>query len=310
MNLLFKLGIVSVAGFSLSVSAGDLLTGRKSLEKYETIKIWEGTPPGNWVTPHPEVKKTFNLAKGQPPLEAIFNVSQPEITVIEPPQGKSNGTAMVVLPGGGFMMLSMSLEGYNVGEWLAEQGITAFVLKYRVKDQKIPYDDFVKDPKPYQIAFDKFLDATEPALAISSADALQAMRIVRNNAAKYSIASDKVGMMGFSAGAITTIRALEISDKSTRPNFAASLYGASLKSPVVSDKIPLFIGHAQDDPAVPVEKSLQIFEAWKRAKAPVEMHIYENGGHGFGLGAPGTATVDWTLDFKKWLKMHGLINKD
>lgn len=309
MKCLLKVGLACIAGVAWGLHAEDRFLNSNISANPDVLKLWDGTPPGEWKTPHPEARKTFPMANSQPSLDAVFNVSQPDVTVIKPTKGRSNGAAMVVLPGGGFMMLSISLEGYNVGKWLADQGITAFVVKYRVKDQKIPYDNFIKDPTPYSIAFDKYLDAIEPALAVSTDDALQAMRVVRNNAEKYHIDSNKVGMIGFSAGAITTIRALEVSDESTRPNFAASLYGASLKSPDAPKNIPLFIGHAQDDPAVPVEKSLQIFEAWKRVKAPVEMHIYENGGHGFGLGTPGTSTAEWTEDFKKWLVLHHITTQ-
>lgn len=308
-NLFLNIFLFSITSTSFNIFAAPVVKNNESpKDKYETFKLWPDSPPEKWETSRPETSKSFKFNKNMPKMKAVFNVTQPELTVIRPAPDKSNGAAMVVIPGGGFMMLSMSMEGYDIGKWLADRGITAFVLKYRVKDLNIPYNDYIKDPSPYKIPFDKYLETIEPSLNVSSSDALQAMRIARSKTKEYGLDKNKIGMIGFSAGAITTIRAIERSDNLDRPNFAASIYGASLHSPKVPSKIPLFIGHAVDDPSVPVEKSVQIYNAWKNANAPVEMHLYQNGGHGFGLGNPGTSTMIWSNNFESWLKINKIIN--
>jgi acetyl esterase/lipase len=214
---------------------------------------------------------------------------------------------VLVIPGGGFMVLAMHHEGYDVGRWLASHGITAFVLKYRVKDLQIPYADYVKDPAPYNHPFDKFLEVTEPSLAVAAMDAQQSMRLIRSQAKSFGIDPAKVGMMGFSAGAITTVRALQTNDVMARPDFAVPVYGASLREPAAKGAPPLFLVHAADDPSVPSFKSIDLYQTWRKANAPVELHMFEHGGHGFGLGKPGTPAAAWPELFLNWLKTNKFI---
>jgi acetyl esterase/lipase len=140
------------------------------------------------------------------------------------------------------------------------------------------------------------------------ADGLQALRYVRANAAKYNIDPNKVGFMGFSAGAMTTMRVVLNGAAGERPNLAAPIYGALQpgKSPP-ADGPPLFIAAAQDDPQVPVRKSAEIFSAWKGAGLPAELHIYESGGHGFGMLTRNKASDSWPVAFETWLRGHGWI---
>jgi dienelactone hydrolase len=115
-------------------------------------------------------------------------------------------------------------------------------------------------------------------------------------------------MMGFSAGAMTTMGAVLESDVASRPDFAAPIYGAMpVDSKPAKDGPPVFIAVAADDHTVAAAKSIAIFQAWQGAGRPAELHVYETGGHGFGLGKPGTASAHWTAAFESWLKGRGLI---
>jgi acetyl esterase/lipase len=156
--------------------------------------------------------------------------------------------------------------------------------------------------------FDKREQAHEANAQIAMADGLQAVRYVRANAAKYDINPDKIGFMGFSAGGMTTMRVVVNSPAGERPNFAAPIYGGM--QPGISppkDGPPLFIAAAQDDPQVPVRKSVDIFSAWKDAGLPAELHIYETGGHGFGMLKRNKASDTWPVAFEAWLRGHGWI---
>ena len=209
---------------------------------------------------------------------------------------------MIVCPGGGFMALAIKHEGTDVAQWLADRGITAFVLKYRVRALSTfrPRNDARSHPELWEVHASEL----EPGRKIAVADGIQALRYVRSHAASYGIAPDKVGFMGFSAGALTTMGVILDGDAADRPNFAAPIYGTMEDKAPPKDGPPLFIVAAQDDPAVPVSKSVQIYSNWTAAGLSAEMHLYERGGHGFGdlkLGAP---IDEWMGAFDAWLRDH------
>lgn len=269
----------------------------------EVIRIWPGQPPGTEDWSGAETNTSIKLP-GESELSMITNVTTPTLTVFRPAIGNVNGTAMIVIPGGGFQSLAMDHEGYDVAKWLAARGITAFVLKYRVR--MIPGFKMPPDLRGHPERFREFAATFEKGRPTAIADASQAMRYVRTNAKHFGIAMDRVGMMGFSAGAITTMGVILNGTADERPDFAAPIYGAMIedKAPPVSGP-PLFLVVTQDDNAVPAAESLQIYDRWTAAKLPAELHIYERGGHGFGMRKVKAPVAQWTQAFEAWLASHG-----
>ena len=139
------------------------------------------------------------------------------------------------------------------------------------------------------------------------ADATQSIRFLRANAARFGIAPDRLGMIGFSAGAITTMAMATNEAPADRPNFAAPIYGALLEKEPPAGGPPLFIAATQDDDAVPAGESVAIFSRWSAAGLPAELHIYERGGHGFGMMKKNKPVDGWTAAFEAWLRSHGWI---
>lgn len=239
----------------------------------------------------------------------VHNVSRPTLTPFFPPAGKANGTAVVIAPGGGFMMLSMSSEGWDVARWLASQGVTAFVLKYRLTPT--PPDM----PGTMAAIRQKLFSGDEAARAevfregtrLATDDAKQALSLVRANAAKWKIDPGKIGFMGFSAGAMTTLALVRESGPATIPAFVAPIYGP-LSTPAVplpTKLPPLWTSLAADDPIFGKD-DLGLVSAWKATGATVELHLYAKGGHGYGYaGVPGTTTVHWPEQFLAWLRSNG-----
>ncbi|MBA3667145.1 MAG: alpha/beta hydrolase [Sphingomonas sp.] len=232
-------------------------------------------------------------------VHIITNVTMPSLTVFRPPSGRSNKTAVIVVPGGAFRALPWDLDGLETARWLTQHGITAFVLKYRVRPPS--------PGAPVDRSFDDFARRTQGARDIAVADAEQAMRFVRSHSKQFGIAPDRIGMIGFSAGAMITVIAADASDPSVRPDFAASLYGALLKpSGPSAGAAPLFIVAAQDDPEAPPIRSADMFVRWTNAKVPAELHIYQRGGHGFAFRPHHLPADSWPEALEAWLASRGI----
>lgn len=219
---------------------------------------------------------------------------------------------MIVLPGGGFNSLEWGREGVEVARWLTDRGVTVFLLKYRVTSiglvTKIKMGTLLIMRRPNM--FPKLMAMVEPSRRTALEDALQAVRVVRSDAQQYGISQDRIGMIGFSAGAITTMGVVLEADPASRPNFAATLYGSALNEKGPSkDGPPLFIVHCENDPIIPVSESRNIYQAWLKAGLPAELHVYPTGVHGFGMQPrPGTAAVAWPQAFETWLRGLGVIS--
>lgn len=263
---------------------------------HQVIPIWPAAAPGTtWSGPETDARTS--------PMRWISNVTTPTITVFRPAPGTANGNAMIVCPGGAFIGLAFGYEGTDVATWLAQRGVTAFVLKYRVhfpKNVHIPNSTDSKD-------FDKGLAEMEPGRRLAVADGVQALRYIRANAAYFGIKQDRIGIMGFSAGAMTTLGVTMDSAPMDRPNLAASIYGVMENQAVPSDAPPIFVAAAADDQTIPIKKSLNIFAAWHDAGRSAELHVYEKGGHGFGMIEHHTTSDNWTSDLENWLRAHGWI---
>lgn len=240
----------------------------------------------------------------------VRNVTQAAVYPVRPPAGKANGTAVVIAPGGAFLSLAFDTEGMMVANYLAEQGITSFVLKYRVDPTPTENADFLKvvgarigggNPRRSRI------DPNESkAIALAQEDGLAAVRWVRAHAGEYGIDPARIGIMGFSAGGMTAMNVATAYDVAGRPDFVGVIYGAAPSRPVPQDAPPVFIAVAADD-GVLAHASVPIFEDWRAAGKSAELHIYAAGEHGFGMRKMGTSADNWSEHFLQWMKSGRLV---
>jgi acetyl esterase/lipase len=227
------------------------------------------------------------------------NVTQAALYPVLPKAGTANGAAVIIAPGGGFQLLSMDSEGFRVAEFLAERGVTAFVLKYRLAQMPpaaVPAAPALTNPSP----------TTAQATLLAQADGLAAMKWVRAHAADYGLKTDKIGFMGFSAGGTTTTNVVLNADKDSRPDFVGVVYGGITPGATVpADAPPVFIMVAADDRTMG-DRALPIYQAWRAAGRSAELHIYARGAHGFGMRTQGTSSDHWAEDFYAWMKAEVL----
>ena len=281
------------------------------------LKAVEANPPRPIPAP---VMKRIPLAAGgslsTEIWESMFgqvqlrDVTQPALYPVLPPSGKSNGTALVIAPGGAFLSLSFDNEGMLVAKKLAAQGVTCFVLAYRLeptpKDSaafmQVVAKRFSGGPKQRTRA-----DLNEsPAVLQAQEDGLAAIRYLRAHAADYHIDPKRIGMIGFSAGGITTMNVATAYDAASRPDFIGVIYGAAPARPVPKDAPSAFIALAADD-GLMGHAGVPIFEDWRAAGKPVELHIYTAGDHGFGMRNTGTSADNWSEHFTQWMRASKLL---
>ncbi|WP_197901632.1 alpha/beta hydrolase [Rhodocytophaga rosea] len=272
------------------------------------IALWPNGAPGekgNIGEEKDMSKPTDNKVAGRE-LIRLGNVSNPTITVYRPSKEKDTGAAMVVCPGGGYHILALDLEGTEVCEWLNSIGVTAILLKYRV---------------PVREGLPRYAPPLQ--------DAQRAMGIVRSRAAEWGISPNRIGIMGFSAGAHLsaalstnydkrTYPAVDAADQvSCKPDFTMLIYPAYLTATDKSEKIapelpitastsPTLLIQTQDD-GIPVENSVYYYLALKNAGVPVEMHLYPKGGHGYGLRKTDITVTSWPQRAEEWLRAQGLL---
>ncbi len=238
----------------------------------------------------------------------VYNVVDPELLVYPAPVDKANGTSVIVAPGGAFHILSIDSEGIEVAKWLNTLGITAFVLKYRVVRSLT--DDPIKELMPLMGDFKKLDQINAPVVDMATADGIAAMKYVKAHVADYGLDPQKIGFMGFSAGGTVTMSVMMSAPQELKPLFAAPIYyyaPAVVGSEMPSISTPLFIGVASDDQLGFVPHSITLYQQWFEAKHPVELHIWEKGGHGFGMRTTNTSSDHWTADFRNWLERRGLL---
>lgn len=242
----------------------------------------------------------------------LRNITFPTITPVLPAPGKANGTAVIVAPGGGFMMLAMQNEGWRVAQALADRGVTAFVLKYRLNPTPREDRAFLEEMGRIFAQVDRE-PGERPAIKDPGAgeDALAALKLIRSRADQWRIDPARVGMIGFSAGAMTTLTAVldagKDADAATRgPDFIGFIYGPMAAVAVPADAPPMFAALAMDDPLFG-NGDFSIASAWHAARRPVELHVYQAGGHGFGTGKPGTTSTMLMPEFLAWMDMQGLL---
>ena len=271
------------------------MTSSKNTEPTpEIITLWPEGAPGTKDWEYPEQENLL-----PPDLRVIRNVSQPTLTAYLPPDSIANGTAIIVCPGGAFHFLSIDLEGTRVAHWLNQRGIAAFVLKYRLIQTGDNFPAVVWESIQDQ---EKMLQLIETVRPMITADGQQAVRLVRQQAAGWGLEPDRIGMMGFSAGANVTANVALQHDASSRPDFAGVIYSAPVKElPVPPDAPPLFLLCAADDDMASAA-SLSLYSNWKNAGKPVELHIYAQGGHGFGMNTQNLPSDSWIERFVDWIK--------
>ena len=267
--------------FCLCVAVCLIIT-ESPLSGEDAIKLWPEQPPGKALDVGPEkdfTKPEDNLIAGERIIK-LGNVSTPEVHVFLPPKANRSGAAVVICPGGGFNILAWDLEGTEVAEWLNTQGVAGIVLKYRVPTSK-------QDPRwkaPVQ-------------------DAQRAISLTRHHAKDWGLKTDQIGILGFSAGGHTAARTAimterqyepidEIDQSSHSPNSAILIYPAWLANEqgtallddlhVTKETPPMFLVHAYNDPISALSSAL-LFVELKKAEVPAEIHVFESGGHGYGL---------------------------
>ena len=275
----------------------------QSLVAQQVIKLYDGVAPGS------ENVSWSEQVIGEP-AEVVYNVTEPSITAYLPPKYLNTGTAVIVAPGGAFHMLSFQNEGVKVAKWLNSKGIAAFVLKYRLaplytaepmKEMMTKMGDF------------KALDIeNEPFVKLATNDGLKAVEYVRSHAAEMEIDPNKIGFMGFSAGGTLTMSVVYNGTEKNIPNFVAPIYAyepAVIGNKIPDAKTPIFVCVAGDDQLKMMPMSISIYKKWFEAGQPAELHIYEKGGHGFGMSEQGLPVDSWYERFGDWLQLHNYHKK-
>ena len=298
-----------------------LIFSTSVFSQQRTIRVWEGSIPG--AIENPSYKTETIHVDGNKPR--LTKVTDPTLAFFPAPADKATGTAIVICPGGGYARLAINTEGTLVAEWLNSFGISAFVLAYRLPSDAIMVD---KSIGPLQ-------------------DGQEAIRDVRRHAREWKIDPHKVGIMGFSAGGhLAATASTHFADTvyqhsdttSARPDFSVFIYPVismdstithrgskvnllglapsketaryfSADQCVSKETPPAFIVQAADDRTVPVQNSIAYFLALNKEGISCELHIYESGGHGFGLGG-GTGTKStWPESFRTWLQARGILQE-
>lgn len=306
------LQILSALSFCLSSYAADPIE----------LRLWPGKAPGseNWTIPETITERAGN--------RVATNVSDPTLTVFLPEAAQANGAAIIVAPGGALQALSLDAEGTKVAEWLNQNGIAAFVLKYRLRQQApgngsgpagagrgagpgaggaLPRQEITivrgnANPAPG----DKVLDEV---LRMAVADAQQALRLVRKNAAEWRIDPRRVGMMGFSAGGGVMMGTAIANVPGATPDFLISLYGPALQDVIVADNAPpLFIAVGTNHFNV-ASGCIALFTEWKKAGKPAELHVYDQVSAGFGIAKRGLPVDTWPDRLLDWMNLHKLLTR-
>jgi len=292
--------------------------GSPSMAQQRVVSLWTGVAPGSEKWTQKEETVTLPQIAGGSPL--IRNVTQPTLTAFLPDAATATGTGIVVCPGGGFQFLPWEHEGTKIAKGLSARGIAAFVLKYRLTDTGPTPEDFQKSVAAFLALIEKLgtappekrtalVEQVQQIARLAIADGLKAVRLVRQHASEWNIAPDRIGMMGFSAGAIVTSGVLMEHDAESRPNFAAAIYGAGMERfTTPAESTPLFILSADND-AIASGSSLAAYSKWKAAGYPVELHMYAKGGHGFGMNKQGLPTDQWIDRFGDWLQEQDLLRR-
>lgn len=278
---------------------------------HQQIAIWPDAAPDAQPMPGPE---KLDVSK----MQWVFNVTRPTMTVYSP-AGPKNGAVVIVVPGGGFEGLAMDLEGTDICDWLTRQGITGVLLKYRVPSA--PYE-WKTDARP-----DNYMVPTQ-----ALEDLQRTVGLVRARAAEWQVDPKKIGVIGFSAGGYLVAQISthferrlyapvdEADQASCRPDFAMAIYPGHLAKergdgfelnpnvPVTPQTPTTFLLQAEDDHVDGADDSLAYYMGLKKAGVPVEMHLYAQGGHAFGLKRSEYPISQWPRLAETWLRTIGMTS--
>jgi acetyl esterase/lipase len=268
--------VVLVAGFTIGLAGA------------QTIDLWPGVAPGSEDWTHEE--RRFDDTPFGP---IVQNVVTPTLTPYLPEPDKATGSAVIIAPGGAFVSLVIELQGTDVARWFQERGIAAFVLKYRLLERI--------DGAPLPSSMDE-------AGKYGMADGIRALEVLRERAGELGIAPERIGFVGFSAGAMVASAALLQADAATRPAFAALIYGGPFGAmpPIPTELPPMFLAWAQDD-AVALTLIERFHDALRSAGHRPEVHVYANGGHGFALKKQGMSSDGWIEQLHVWMGTLGVL---
>lgn len=256
-----------------------------SFSQEKIIKIWNDKAPG--TESRIDNEKIVN--------ERYYNIYQPDLRIFPAKKTDPKKTAVLIFAGGGYSHIAIVKEGHKVAQWLNTLGVSAFVLKYRLDRQE------------------------------ALTDAERALSLIRNKAKEFNINPDNIGIMGFSAGGHLALNLAEhyknhvkkvndgIDSTSCKPDFMILNYpqvDSLAEARFLSENIPpAFIMHASDDKVVPVNTSIELFNNLHSLNIPVELHVFAEGGHGFGLGKEGEPNSNWTNLCEAWMKSQGFLTK-
>jgi len=271
----------------------------------QVVPLYPGKAPGsekwNW--------KEGEMYSDQWQTRIVYNVATPTLTVYMPPPALSNGTAVVICPGGGFHALSIDSEGIDVAKWLNKKGVTAFVLKYRLVRSHT--DDPIRELSEKMAEGDKFDQDNAALIPLAIQDGLEAIRYVKKNAGKYKVNPDRVGIIGFSAGGTVTTGVTLNGTGDSRPAFSAPIYAyipPSMNDAAVPENAPpMFVAAASDDQLGLAPHSMALYNKWLQAEVPVELHMYAKGGHGFGMRTQWLPSDTWIDRYGDWLEAQGFF---
>lgn len=284
---------------ALLLAAANAQEARPGAPAAKVINIWPGVAPGSEQWKQPET------TMGSGPMQRTVNVTTPTLTAYLPDPAKATGTAVIIASGGGFIFLGT--ESHDTAKWLVERGIAAFVLKYRTAQIEGQNEAQLNQSGGARFGAqirNHALIAEDGKYGI--ADGIQAIKVAREHAAEWGISPNRVGFMGFSAGGMITELTAVQPDASARPNFAAPIYGAPFPVPPIPKGVPpFFMAMAQDD-TLAGPQIVAFYDALKAAGYKPEFHIYNAGGHGWGMRKQGKTSDHWIDEFYYWLEAQGL----
>lgn len=256
----------------------------------QVIPVWPHAAPGSerWT-------QRERIVDSAPYGRVAFTVVAPTLTAFLPDRAIATGAAVIIAPGGSFRGVTIGLEGMNVAQWFQRHGIAAFVLKYRVLDYHAPGNASLP---------------IDSAARFAIVDGVQALKVVRRHAAEWQLDRRRVGFLGFSAGGMIASSVLLQPDSTGRPDFAVLVYGAPFGAmPRIPHELPPTLMIWADDDPIARPAMIRFRDAMIAAGTHPEVHVFDHGGHGFGMRRQGTSSDHWMDELYDWLGRHGVTRR-
>ena len=305
-NLVKTSILILIVNHTISINAQD-----GKIYPLETPKEPNAIPLNTGGVDNQPASETWFRQWGDPMAR---NITTATLTPFLADPDKANGTTVIVAPGGGFRWLSLGNEGWEVAQALADKGINAFVLKYRLHPTPESLDDFtawMNRPRttPADSSDSKTEEAPQPRMQIDLSNQLEdaeaAYAMIVKRADEWKVDINRIGMIGFSAGAGLTMHST-LNSKTMKLAFIGPIYGGMGAVEVPKNAPPMFNVIATDD--FLFKGQFGVIDSWFKAGIPVEFHLYQNGGHGFGLGNPNKTSNRWFDAFIYWLDVNGFLS--